>query len=355
MTHPIVEPLLGWYHANGRTLPWRGYTDPYAVWISEIMLQQTRVDTVIPYFQKWMLTFPTLESLANASQQEVLSVWEGLGYYSRARNLHKTARVIVDSYHGRFPHTPKELSLLPGIGAYTAGAIASIAFGADEPAIDGNVQRIFSRLFDISEPIKSNPAKIRIHDLVKSVLPPGRGSDFNQALMDLANAVCLPKNPHCADCPLKSYCEAYSLGNQEYRPVKADKPPVPTVQVTAAILFDHDRVLITRRPSKGLLGGLWEFPGGKIEPGETQAAAIQREIKEELGIEVQAGVLFGTYHHAYTHFKIELFALECKWISGVPKPLVADEIMWTSVNDLLKFPMGKVDRLISKQLIQQIT
>ncbi len=351
MTHPIVEPLLEWYQNNSRELPWRGQKDPYTIWISEIMLQQTRVDTVIGYFHRWMHVFPTVVILAKASLHDVLSLWEGLGYYNRAHNLHKTANIIVNELHGIFPGTFDELIQLPGIGEYTAGAIASIAYGADEPAIDGNIQRVVSRLFDVSDPIKSPSGKKQIHHHVLECLPKGRCGDFNQALMDLANAVCLPKSPRCVDCPLNFYCEAFSLGNQKYRPIKELKAPVPTIQVVAGIIFDQKRVLITRRPAKGLLGGLWEFPGGKIEPNETHEQAIQREIKEELGVEVMAGNLFGTYHHAYTHFKIELFALECKWISGEPQPLAVDDLHWTEIHNLDKYPMGKVDRMISRQLL----
>lgn len=344
-----------WYQKNGRTLPWRGLNDPYMIWVSEIMLQQTRVDTVISYFHKWMKLFPTVFDLARSSLQQVLSAWEGLGYYSRARNMYKTAQVIVNDFHGIFPETVKELIRLPGVGTYTAGAIASIAFYADEPAIDGNIQRVISRLFDVSDPVKSLAGRERILRHVIECLPHGRCGDFNQALMDLANAICLPKNPHCHACPLNFFCESFALGNQKFRPVKEKKDPVPTLQVTAAILSTDGRVLITRRPAKGLLGGLWEFPGGKIEPGEKRDAAIKREIKEELGIEILAGNLFGTYHHAYTHFKIELFALECKWISGEPQTLGVDEIRWVEVNELSNFPMGKVDRMISRHLLQQST
>ena len=351
METEISRNLLNWYAANARRLPWRGHPDPYAVWVSEIMLQQTRVETVIPYFERWMARFPTLQALAAASQQEVLQTWEGLGYYSRARNLHLAAQKVVSGYGGALPHSRRELEKLPGIGRYTAGAIASIAFGQDEAALDGNIRRVLSRLFAMRLPARSPAGEKRLWQLVEENLPPGQAGDFNQALMDLGSAVCTPQKPACLLCPLAEFCQARAEGSQEELPLLEEKAPVPHITVTAAIIQMDGRVLLARRPARGLLGGLWEFPGGKQEPGEELAAALKREIREELAAEIEVGENFGIYHHAYTHFKVTLHAFLCRLAGdSLPTPLEASELRWASPADLAGFPMGKIDRQIARRL-----
>jgi A/G-specific adenine glycosylase len=213
MTSRLVSRLLTWYRRHGRSLPWRGHPDPYAVWVSEIMLQQTRVETVIPYFEKWMRLFPTITDLAKASEQEVLNAWEGLGYYSRARNLHKAAQIVREQYAGELPHDLSALRKLPGIGRYTVGAIASIAFGMDEPTLDGNLRRVFARLFNVSEPSDSPAGEKILWGLAAEHLPKGQAGDYNQALMDLGATICLPKNPRCLICPLMELCQARAKSN----------------------------------------------------------------------------------------------------------------------------------------------
>ena len=348
----IAAPLLLWYQRHARSLPWRDHPTPYRVWVSEIMLQQTRVDTVIPYFEKWMEAFPTLEALANASEQEVLRAWEGLGYYSRARNLHRAARQVAADYHGQLPVTPAALERLPGIGRYTAGAIASIAFGADAPALDGNIRRVLARVFNVTLPARSPKGERLLWDLARRSLPPGQASRFNQAIMDLGSMVCTPRSPTCLLCPLVQLCKAHTLGVQEERPILEARPAIPHYTVTAAVIHRDDTVLIARRPSKGLLGGLWEFPGGKVEPGETFFEALQREIQEELGVLIDVGDPFGTYAHAYTHFKVTLHAFMCTLTDGEPRPLEASELRWAAPPQLFEFPMGKIDRQIAARLNQ---
>lgn len=208
----LSRRLLAWYDREQRRLPWRGHPDAYAVWVSEIMLQQTRVETVIPYFERWMQRFPTIQSLAQASQQEVLGLWEGLGYYSRARNLHKAAQVVVEHFGGQLPQERAGLEKLPGIGAYTAGAIASIAFGRDEAALDGNIRRVLARVFAIRTPARSPAGEKELWDLARRCLPPGRAGDYNQALMDLGSALCTPRSPQCMLCPLLAICAGQKLG-----------------------------------------------------------------------------------------------------------------------------------------------
>ena len=342
--------LLDWFAQHARRLPWRDDPTPYRVWVSEMMLQQTRVETVLPYFERWMQRFPTLPSLASASEQEVLQAWEGLGYYSRARSLHRAARQVMDQLGGEIPSDPEQLFHLPGIGRYTAGAIASIAFGRDMPALDGNIRRVLARVFNVAIPARSPEGERVLWSLASENLPAGHASEYNQALMDLGASICTPRAPACLLCPLSSICKALALGVQEERPVLAAKPAVPHYTVTAAVIHQDGALLIARRPSKGLLGGMWEFPGGKVEPGESLQEGIEREIREELGVTILVEQELGVFTHAYTHFKVTLHAFHCRLLAGVPQPLAASEIRWVSPAELAQFPMGKIDRQISRQL-----
>jgi A/G-specific adenine glycosylase len=346
----ISAELLDWYKRNARQLPWRGQSDPYKIWISEIMLQQTQVETVIPYFRRWMDRFPTLSVLAQASEQEILQVWEGLGYYSRARNLLKAARLVVKDHQGSLPTDRKALEELPGIGRYTAGAIASIAFGRDEAALDGNIRRVLARLFNLEIPARSKEGERRLWELAQSCLPQGCAGDFNQAMMDLGATLCVQHNPACERCPLARLCQARQLGLQERRPVVVKRGPVPHITVAAAVIQVGEQVLIARRPANGLLGGLWEFPGGKVEAGESLEDALRREIGEELGVIISVGEPVGIYKHAYTHFKVTLHAFYCRLLSGDPQPIEASELRWVNCSELSRFPMGKIDRQIARQI-----
>lgn len=346
----LAERLLEWYRRHGRRLPWRGVSDPYAVWVSEIMLQQTRVEAVIPYFERWMARFPTVQALAQASQQDVLHTWEGLGYYSRARSLHKAAQVIVKEYNGQLPPNPEILRKLPGIGHYTAAAIASIAFGLNIPTLDGNLRRVFSRLFDVQTPADSPAGERLLLDLAAAHLPDGLAGDYNQALMDLGALICLPKKPQCPSCPLSALCLAYRRGVQAERPVLKPRTVGPHYVVTAGIIRRDGCALLAQRPQHGLLGGLWEFPGGKQNDEEDLHACLQRELREELGVEVAVGAQVGVFRHAYTHFRITLYAFECALVRGEPQPLQASRIAWVPVSELHSYPMGKVDRLIARRL-----
>jgi A/G-specific adenine glycosylase len=346
----LAHRLLAWYAQNKRSLPWRGHPDPYAVWVSEIMLQQTRVETVIPYFERWLQRFPTLDSLAAASEQAVLKAWEGLGYYSRARNLRKAAQVVVEKFGGQLPQARHELEKLPGIGRYTAGAIASIAFGKDEAALDGNIRRVLARVFAMRLPARSPEGERRLWELAMQTLPAGQAGDFNQAIMDLGATICTPQKPACLVCPLSELCHGRAAGLQDVLPILKAAAPVPHYTVMAAIIERAGRVLIARRPSNGLLGGLWEFPGGKLEPGETLPEGLEREIREELAARIAVGEPFGLYQHAFTHFKITLHAFLCKLIDGEPTAIEASEIAWVNIPELKNYPMGKVDRQIAKKL-----
>lgn len=351
----FVGPLLEWYSKNARKLPWRSRQSAYRTWVSEIMLQQTQVDTVIPYFTRWMEIFPDIPTLAAADEQDVLSLWEGLGYYSRARNLHKASKIIVSEMGGQLPELVEELQKLPGIGPYTAGAIASIAFGMDVPAVDGNIRRVLSRVFDVREPARSTQGSKTLWALAEENLPEGKASDYIQAMMDLGATICTPKNPDCEHCPIAEHCMARRLGVQEERPVKLPRKRVPHLTVTAAVIRRDGKVLLAKRPAGGLLGGMWEFPGGTLEEKDLDLpACLEREILEELGVTVRVGDTFGTYQHAYTHFKISLTAFLCDLSQDeYPQALESDELAWVSMESLADYPMGKVDRLIALRLVEE--
>jgi A/G-specific adenine glycosylase len=346
----FASRLLDWYAKHGRSLPWRGSPDPYAVLVSEYMAQQTRVETVIPYYLRWMERFPSMQALADAPQEAVLKAWEGLGYYARARNLHKAARAILTDHSGQIPSSIDELRALPGIGDYTATAVASLAFGADVPALDGNLRRVLARVTALEEDPKSPKAMSRLTACARALLPPGRAGDFNQALMDLSNQICLPKLPHCPECPLTAFCEAFKQNRQADFPVKAKKAPVPTLTVTAGVLRRKNTVLLTKRPADGLLGGMWEFPGGKQELGETLPECLARELSEELDIEVAVGEEVGVFKHAYSHFRVVLHAFECEIVGGEPRPLASDGLEWVQVDRLEEYAMGKIDRMIALRI-----
>ncbi len=262
----------------------------------------------------------------------------------------RAARLVEDQYQGELPDDPRLLMRLPGIGRYTAGAIASIAFARAEAAIDGNVRRVFSRYFDISAPARSPAAENRLWELAEANLPPHQAGDFNQALMDLGALICLPRAPACTRCPLHTDCRAYALSLQEERPVRPAVSARPHYTVTAAVIQRNGQVLIAQRPSDGLLGGMWEFPGGKVETGEDFQTALQREIQEELGIQVRIAEPVGVYEHAYTHFRVTLHAFFCILERGEPRPLEVQDLRWVSVIDLDNYPMGKIDRQIAGRL-----
>jgi A/G-specific adenine glycosylase len=343
----LSSRLLNWYNQNKRTLPWRlPGLSPYAVWVSEIMLQQTRVETVIPYYEKWLRLFPTVQALAKASEHDVLNAWEGLGYYSRARNFHKAAKMVVEKYDGELPRDLNELRKLPGIGRYTVGALASIVFGIDEPALDGNLKRVYSRLFDISEPVDSTEGEKILWKLAKDNLPRGKAADFNQALMDLGALICVPKNPRCLICPALKDCQARANGTQDLRPVKKPKSAVPHYIHAAAVIIKQGRVLLAQRPSTGLLGGMWEFPNGRVN--QDPATELAKVIKSEYSLKVKRKEAVGVVQHAYTHFKVTVHAFRCELISD----LKTENLKWVSLKNLGEYPMGKIDRQIANRITQ---
>ncbi len=314
------------------------------------MLQQTRAETVAPYYLRWMKRFPTLASLASASQGEVLRQWEGLGYYRRALALRDGARQVVSDHGGSLPQEPSALLRLPGIGPYSAAAIASLAFGRDEIALDGNLRRVLSRLVNLPIDPRQPEGERRLLARARTMLPPGRAADFNQALMDLGSLVCLPREPHCLACPLLRWCDARRAGVERQRPVRARRRAVPRRAAAVGVLHREGRILIARRPPGRLLGGLWEFPGGNRRSRETLPACLRRELKEELGVDVAIGEPLGQVHHIYSHFEVVVHVYGCRLRRGEPAPLEHSAIRWVAPPRLGRYPMGKVARTIARSL-----
>lgn len=341
----VSDLILPWYQEHARVLPWRGLSDPYAIWVSEVMLQQTKVDTVIPYFEKWMKLFPSIEELGRASEQMVLSAWEGLGYYGRVRNFHKAAKVVIDEYHGKMPTDFNNLIKLPGVGKYTAAAIASIAYHNDIGAVDGNIRRVLARVFDISFPIEKPETQRLIWKIAQENVPGGKAGEYNQALMDLGAVICTPKKPKCDQCPLETICR--SVNNPESRPFLKPKQKVPHKTKCAAVIIRMNQVLLYLRPSKGLLGGMWEFPAVEMIESEIQDSV---KFAAKMFQDYQAAIIPGKtildVRHAYTHFTLNETVLNCALINEDETGILE----WININDLLEKPMGKVDRKISEHI-----
>jgi A/G-specific adenine glycosylase len=288
--------LIRWYEKEKRDLPWRRTRDPYAVWISEIMLQQTRVEAVIAYFRRFLSAFPTVQALAEAPEQAVLKAWEGLGYYSRARNLHQAAKIVSGSLSGRFPASYAELRKLPGIGDYTAGAVASIAFSEATPAIDGNVKRVASRLFGIRENVDRPAVLHELRETLTKAIPDGQASSFNQALMELGATVCIPHVPRCEGCPLRLFCDAYAAGDAENLPILEPKKPPTAVDVTVCLMTIQSKILLFRRKER-LLHNLYVF-GLSEDCTDAQRA---QDYWAERGLSLRFGAGLGEARHVFTH------------------------------------------------------
>jgi A/G-specific adenine glycosylase len=343
------QSLLAWYGKSGRDLPWRCSRDPYQIWVSEIMLQQTQVKTVVPYYERWLRQFPTMQVLAIAPQQQVLKAWQGLGYYARARNLHQAAQNLVEKCNGIFPADLEAAIALPGVGRTTAGGILSAAFNYPAPILDGNVKRVLARLVALRR--LPNRTLNHLWELSTALLDPTFPRDFNQALMDLGATICTPKKPACLLCPWREFCAAYNLNMQNELPISENREPIPHKSIgVAVILNSQNQILIDRRRQEGLLGGLWEFPGGKIEPGETVEDCIHREIQEELGIEIAVGDRLITIDHTYTNFQVTLNVHLCRHLSGEPQPLECDEICWVTLDEIEQYPFPKANLQIIEAL-----
>lgn len=358
----IATDLLEWFVGRERDIPWRSETDPYRIWVCEVMAQQTRIQTVRERLPEFFGAYPTLESLAASDVDELLRTWEGLGYYARARNLRRAARELVAKSGGgraSLPSTASALRELPGIGPYTAGAVASIAFGRPEPAVDGNARRVLSRLFDIERPtaaVLEDAARALIAAAdapgVSGVSDQSRAGEVNQAIMDLGADVCTPRAPRCGVCPLADHCLALARGTVEDRPPRRRKHPLPHHDIAVALVWrDDGRLLIQRRPLEGLLGGLWEFPGGKVEPGEDAEEAAVRETREETGLEVRVTRSAGRVDHAYSHFRITLHAFHADLTGGVLRTDGAEPRAWVAPEALSGYAFPTANRRILDGLL----
>ena len=351
-TRAIGRLLLAWYAQHRRELPWRKSQDPYAVWVSEMMLQQTQVRTVIPYFQRWMQRFPNVSALANADESEVLHAWQGLGYYSRARNLRRAAQEMLRVHEGRVPDQVSQLLALPGIGPYSAGAIASIAYGHAEPLVDGNVIRVLSRLFALRGDPNKAPLKAEIWAHARALVPKRAAGDFNQSLMELGATVCTPRAPRCPTCPLADHCQAFAQDLVELLPELPTRAKASAVHVVAAIATRAGRVLVTKlRPDAPRWAGMWLFPHAEVGSDETAEAAVARALSSTVGLRGQATELLCVVRHTVTRFRITLDAYRTSTSAGVAKALTASECAWKRPAELLDLAMPNAHRQIAERLL----
>jgi A/G-specific adenine glycosylase len=338
----IQAALLEWFSRHGRRMPFRDTRDPYAVWISEIMLQQTTVAAVLPYWQRFMRRFPTVQALAAAPLEDVLHAWAGLGYYSRARNLHAAARRIMERHDAHFPSGLADILALPGVGRYTAGAIASIALGQDAPVVDANVARVLSRLELIGGDPKTGPAQRALWRAAEDLLPPGRAREWNLALFDLGATVCLPVNPQCLICPVRPGCAAFRAGRQNEFPQRTRPAPMtPQTDVAAVLRDDEGRVLMVRRPDKGVWAGMWELPRATLAEEEAPEAGVRRAVRDLLGVDATVGDLAAMLKHTVMRRAITLRAYR----AAAAQPIFETESRrWISAEEAANLPVSSPQR-----------
>ena len=342
--------LITWFEKSKRQMPWREVPTPYRILVSEVMLQQTQVATVIPYFHRFMHAFPTLADLATAPEEQVLKLWEGLGYYSRARHLHACAKAIM-VMGGVIPSEFDELRKLPGIGDYTAAAVASMGFGQKVAVVDGNVLRVRARMLKEETPVDTPSLKKRyFQELTEIIQGVDSPSIFNQAMMELGALVCKPTEPDCAECPMALWCRAFSEECAAEYPKKTPKKKPPHYEVAVGLVYDGDKLLILKRSDEQMLGGLWEFPGGKLEQGETPQEAAQREIQEETGLSVVVGKELAVVNHAYSHFSITMHAFRCTLSGEKTVPDCDRPWKWVLEQELSQYPFPKANHKVFEQL-----
>jgi len=342
--------LKAWYVRHARDLPWRRSRDPYRVWVSEVMLQQTQVATVEPFFERFLETFPSIEALARADEQKVLRLWEGLGYYRRARGLHRAARIIVERHGGRFPRDPEAVRRLPGIGRYTAGAILSIAFDARAPILEANTTRLFSRLLAYRGDPTAPAGRRLLWTMAETVLPRRGAGRFNQALMELGSQLCVARTPRCDHCPVESLCRARAEAVQDRIPSSKAKRPLEARHEAAVIVRRRGRVLLMRCPDDGRWAGLWDFP--RFQVHSEQPAALRRElvdnVQEQTGVTIEPGRHLKTFKHGVTRFRITLGCYEARYVSGPNGNADSIRMRWLRPAELEDYPLNTTGRKLSR-------
>lgn len=344
MFSSFSKDLTDWYTKNKRDLPWRATRDPYKIWVSEIMLQQTTVSTVIGYYERWIKTFPTIHDLARSPLQAVLKQWQGLGYYNRVKNLHKAAMILINEHKGIFPKDPQVIRSLPGFGAYTTGSVLSIAYDMPLTVIDVNVRRVVMRLLALSD-FADTKQDLKVNKFLLKVYPKQGAGDFNQALMELGALVCR-KAPLCILCPLRKHCRAYKEGKQEVIP-QPKKKIIKDIHAAIAVIKKGNRFFLQKRPSLGLLADLWEFPGGKVKAGEAKQKALARELEEELGVQLKSSKHLFDVKHFYTQFRVNLSVFACS-LEGDPHTDAVHK--WVRFKDFSKYPMPSGSAKIIEKL-----
>lgn len=337
------KKLMKWYQAQHRDLPWRHSSNPYHIWVSEVMLQQTQVKTVLNYYGQFLKKFPHIKRLAAADLEAVLKAWEGMGYYARARNLHRAAQTVMQEHGGHIPDQWEAFHKLPGVGDYIAAAVLSIAFNRPHPVVDGNVKRVLARLHKIHAPVNQPNFYQQFKKAAAELLDHRRPGIFNQAMMELGALICRPRNPLCDTCPLKGICKAYRSRQVANFPKRDKLKATPQYHIAVGVVFKNEQVLITRRKAEGLLGGLWEFPGGKIKEGESAQSACIREIKEEVNLEVQIDRHLAQVKHAYTHFRIVMEVFCCNYVSGRVYLRGPVDFRWIRLNEYRRYAFPKAN------------
>ncbi|MGD9106246.1 MAG: A/G-specific adenine glycosylase [Desulfobacterales bacterium] len=339
----LQSKLLLWYKTNQRPLPWRKTDDPYRIWVSEVMLQQTQVNTVLPFYRDFFLQFPNVKFLARADINSVLKAWEGMGYYARARNLHRAAKTVVEKHDGKIPDSWHDFRKLPGVGDYIGSAVLSIAFHQPYAVVDGNVKRVIARLLQIDAAVNKSASYKIFKEACVTLLDPKQPGMFNQAVMELGALICKPKNPNCGICPVQIFCRAYQFQTVNEYPKRIKNRPRPDYHIAVGVVFKNTHLLITRRKLDGLLGGLWEFPGGKVRNGESAETACVREIREEVNISVEVSSFLTRVKHAYTHFKIHADVFCCNYLTGNVKLNGPIDYLWIKLQDIDRYPFPKAN------------
>lgn len=343
--------LLAWFRGNARQLPWRETVDPYRVWVSEIMLQQTQVATVIPYYGRFLATFPTVVELAGADEADVLRLWEGLGYYRRARQMHAAARIIVDQHQGEFPREPAVVRALPGIGRYTAGAILSIAFDQRQPIVEANTIRLFSRLLAYDQDPATSRGQNLLWEFAESLLPRKHAGTFNQALMELGSEVCTPRQPACDKCPLATLCPTQARGLQSQIPAMKKKPATAALRQACVVVWRKDRVLLRRCGERERWAGMWDFPRFNLmaQRGAALGVELSEKVAEMTGIHIRPGTRLTSINHCVTRYRIHLVCYEASHEAGI---ISGNRLAWVRPDDLREYPLNVTARKICARLVE---